>query len=582
MLGGSKVRSFVVVVIALVVFPSFVSGAGVDEILKSGDLAKSYNPVLLDYLLNEGQQALPDDKRKQAIDQLVTALKSDIEITPEEQKAAALAAAAAGVAQLFGGRDVNDLGNVAQDATWQIWNGWIDSAMTLQRAGYRDEAIAFYEKCIQIYPYSDLKGRCAIALAKTNPDEAVEKLMALTDQPDSEVVKPVLRLLGQLAGSDGFPADKRKDIIARITEFGSGMKKATYGVAVCQGLVATGDPAVVPTLQGFSKGMMNTNFFACSRRGLLMKFDDRSVIPLLEKDLKGGMLSTATPADKLYSVRLLVEAGVDSGYQWAADQLTAKKASAMKRFMKTSSDDFDYKPGLVAILVSGQKGKSIPVLEQAFASAEAGSWLRTWIAIGMLELGDTTHVDLVKSSMSVPEWDFTAVRAATALAKNDDYAGVAALDAVYDRAVAGEEASPGLELIAYLAGEGASWEANEDARRRRSISLRRQIASALGAMDRDDCVPLLEKMLSDDEESVRVGAAYALTLMACKSAAPAHASAIAVDYGSIGERPRNPVVHARITRHAGAAFPDESHGVISVAEGSPYASVRFLAAALKK
>jgi HEAT repeat protein len=559
-------------------------GAGVDEILKSGELAKSYNPVLLDYLLNEGQASLPDAKRKQAIDQLVSALKTDIEITPEEQKAASLAVAAAGVAQLFGGRDVNELGNVAQDATWQIWNGWIDSAMTLEKAGYRDDAVAFYEKCIRIYPYSDLKGRCAIALAKTNPDEAVARLMEITNEPDSEVVKPALRLLGELAGSEGFPEAKRKEIIARITEFGSGMKKATYGEAVCRGLVATRDPSVVPTLQGLSKGMMNTAFFACSRRGLLMEFGDRSVIPLLEKDLAGGMLSTAKPSDKLFSVRLLVEAGEDSGYKWAADQLTAKEAGGMKKFLKTSSDDFDYKPALVPILASGQKEKSIPVLQKGFDAARGGSWLRTWIAIGMLEMGDTTHVDLVKKSMTVPEWDFTAVRAATALAKNGDFSGISALDPVYARAAAGEEPNPAAEFLSYLSGQGASWEANEEAKRRRSINLRRQIASALGSMNRDDCVPLLEKILSDDEPYVRVGAAYAVTRMTSPAAAGAHAAAVGIDYGSVGEKSRNPLMHARIVRHAGAAFPDDAatKDVVKAASGSPYASVRFLAASLSK
>jgi hypothetical protein len=398
------------------------------------------------------------------------------------------------------------------------------------------------------------------------------------------VVKPVLRLLGTLAGSEGFSAEKRKEIIAKITGFGTGMKKATYGVAVCQGLVATGDESVVPTLQGFSKGTMNVSFFACARRGLLMDFGDRSVIPLLEKDLEGGMFSTAKPSDKLFSVRLLVEAGENAGYKWAEGQLTAKKENAMKKFMKSSSDDFDFKPALVPVLVSGQKAKALPVLEKAFASSEGGSWLRTWIAIGMLELGDTSHVDLVKQSLTVPEWDFTAVRAATALAKNGDFSGVAAMDSVYERAVALKESSPGAGLIAYLAGEGASWEANEDARLRRSISIRRQIASAFATMNRDDCVPLITKMLGDEEESVRVNAAYALMRMSCKAAAAANAAAIGVDFGNIGRRSRNPIVHAGIVRHAGAAFAADAStaSVIKSAAGSPYASVRFLGASLKK
>lgn len=556
----------------------------VDAMLKSGELKAAYNPVLLDYLLNEGSKSLPDAARKLAIDQLVTALQADIEITPEEQRAASLAAAGAGLAQLFGGSTSREIGDVAQDATHQIWSGWIDSAITLDKAGYHDQAVTFFETCIGIYPYSDLKGRCAIALAKRDPATAVERLMALTRQPDAEVVKPVLRLLGELAGSEGFPAETRKEIIARIESFGSGMKKATYGLDVCEGLVRTGDPAVVPTLHGLSKGLMNASFYPCSRRGLLLTFRDRSVVPLLEKDLKGGMLSTAKPHDKLFSVRLLVLAGEDSGYAWAREKLVAPKAGSMNRLMKTSSDDFDYKPSLVSLLAEGTKEKSLPVLTSALEAAEAGSWLQTWIAIAMLELGDSAQIDRVRRALSIPEWDFTAVRAAEALAGTGDFSGIVALGVVYDRALAGKEESPGREFLAYLAGEGAQWESSRDARERRAIRLRSQIAAALASLDRPESVPLLEKMLADPDASVRVAAAYGLMRMRAKGTAAALAKAIQADYGTAGKASRNPVLQARITRYARATFAGEkpTASVIESASKSPYVSVRFMAATMKK
>jgi tetratricopeptide (TPR) repeat protein len=181
--------------IALVVLAGPTYSETVENILDAGGLKVAYNPVLLDYLLEEGADDLPDDQRKQAIDQLVTALKADIEITPAEQKAAAMAAAAAGLAQLFGGRDAGDLGAAAGDATYDVWRGWVESAITLQRAGYADEANAFFEKCIEIYPYGDLKGRCAIGLAVGKPDEAVSRLMALTDGSDPEMLIASFRVI---------------------------------------------------------------------------------------------------------------------------------------------------------------------------------------------------------------------------------------------------------------------------------------------------------------------------------------------------------------------------------------------------
>ncbi len=124
----------------------------------------------------------------------------------------------------------------------------------------------------------------------------------------------MLLILGQLAGSKGFPAEPRREVVAKITSFTSGLKKATYGRWACRGLVATEDPAVVPTLQSLSKGMMNSDFYDCSRRGLLLTFDDRSVVPLLAKSLQGGMMSTAKPSDKLSAAGLLMEAGDDAGF----------------------------------------------------------------------------------------------------------------------------------------------------------------------------------------------------------------------------------------------------------------------------
>jgi hypothetical protein len=195
--------------LALALLPAALAAQTIDGILESGALKTAYNPVLLDYLLEEGADDLPEAKRKQALDQLVTALKQDVEITPEEQKTAAMLAAGAALAELFGGDDTSDVGSAAGDATYDVWRGWVESAMTLQRAGYTAAAEAFFEKCIEIYPYSDLRGRCAIGLAAGKPDEAVSRLMALTESSDSSTINAALRLLGKLAGSEGFPAENR-------------------------------------------------------------------------------------------------------------------------------------------------------------------------------------------------------------------------------------------------------------------------------------------------------------------------------------------------------------------------------------
>ncbi len=582
----SGIRSLAAITVLLVLsILSLPAHAGsTSEMLEKKALVNAYNPELLDFLLQEGKDSLPADQRKVALDQLVSGLKQDIEITPEEQKAAALAAAAAGMAQLFGGSDVNDLGNVAQDATYQIWRGWVDSAFTLQRAGYAEESNAFFEKCIEIFPYSDLRGRCAIGLAAGHPNEAYERLMALTEANDTGTINAALRQVGVLAGSDGFPADLRSAAIQRLIEFTGGIKKASYGEAACYGMVATGDPQVVPTLEKLSKGMMNTAFFPCSRRGLLMTFNDRSVVPALEKQLKGGSFSTTKPHEKLFAASLLMDAGEASGFAFVNAELTKKKKKGFGKFMDTSSDDVDLRPSLVraAVRVGGEDAKR--VLKNGLAAAKKGSWLETWIAVGLLELGDTSQIPLAKSALGNPEWAFTTVRIATALAKLGDYSGIPALEKLYADAAKGIAPETGKAVLAFLAGEGTQYGNDRESRERRLIHLRQQAARALADIDQPQCVPLLITILGDEEASVRIAAAYALARMQTTEAAQGLAVAMKTDFGALNNRSRSPVVQAHVARAAAARFANvkATEEVLAVGRESSFPSVAFLSLCAKK
>ena len=46
--------------------------------LEAKSLASAYNPELLDYLLEEGRDVLPPDQRQTALDQLVSALDTEL------------------------------------------------------------------------------------------------------------------------------------------------------------------------------------------------------------------------------------------------------------------------------------------------------------------------------------------------------------------------------------------------------------------------------------------------------------------------------------------------------------------------
>jgi len=547
--------------------------ASIDELLGSGRLEGEFNAVVLDYLLDEGRDNLTAEQHRQAVDQLVAALKQDLDITPAEQRAAASAVAASSLAQLFGGETGAELGDAAGDATYLMWKGWVDSAFTLERAGYEEDARRFFDRCLEVYPYNDLRGRCAVGLATADPEQAVQRLMALTEGNDPGAINAALRILGELAAAEGMSAEHRKAIVDRLESFTGGMKKASYGLDACRGLVASRDPAALPTLQALSKGMMNKDFYTCARRGLLLTFDDGSVVPLLEKQLKGGTFSAVEPWERLAAAGVLMEAGVESGYVWAEEQFGKKSGGKGMKLLKGGGDDYDYQSPLVGMLVRIGGDRSRKALARAITQVEPGSWTETWIAIGLLELDDTTHLDLARQALAHEEWEFTSVRIATALARHGDESGIPALAKLYAKAVRGE--SPGkVKGLAKLFDDG------DDSSR--LLNLRHQIADALGRIDRPSAVDLLVSILDDPEPAVRASAAYALARMTVPAADDGLGKAIAVDYGAEKERSRNPTVHAHVARWAARSFPDEDATpiLLGTAAKDPSPAVQLLALSL--
>ena len=542
----------------------------VSQILKNGKLRTAYNPVLLDYLVEEGADDLPKKLHKQALDQLVTALKAETTITDAEQRTAALATAAALLAEALGSGLTSELGQAAGDATHSIYAGWIDAADKLLKAGYTADAIQFYEHCMTFFPYADLQGRCALGLARSKPDEAIDLLIKASEASSKGAVNAALWSLGGLAASDALGDAHKTRIIEHIRSFTTGLKKASYGRAACRAMVRTGNEKVIPRLKELKGGMMNTDISPCALRGLLLTFDDRSVVPDLAKKLKGGMFDTTKPAEKLSAARTLMTAGEDAGFEWAARYLTGKKKpkdrqkeidKALKKGKHAKwkkPDEGDMRSRVVTALVETGGERAAEVLAMGFHFTKQGHWIETWIALGMYKLGDDSQVELLKGALSSREWDFTTLRIAEAFAAEGDTSGVPAIGALYDEAV------------------GRAKKARKDSERADLRRLRSGIANAAAVIDRDDCVPILTRILTDTDASVRTSAAYALARMRKAKVNTALEQALGVDYGKTKSGPRTPIVHAHLTRSAAAREPRVAR-VLAKATASPLTSVKFLA-----
>ncbi len=552
----------------------------VDAMLAARELVGHYNPVLLDYLVTEDGNQLGTARTAQALDQLVEALRGDLRIDAAEQRTAALMTAGAALASALGGT-TGQLGRAAHGATFDLLSSWIDSALIMRRAGFEVDADRFFERCLTSYPIVELRGRCAVALAASRPSEAVDLLMALVDSPDRDTPQIALRLLGSLSSELTDDAPQRQRILDVHVAHTRGLKKATYGAAAIDGLVASRHPAAADVLRPLAEGMMNQDFHAAARRGLLLVFDDRSVVPLLERTAGGKRgLVEVEPYDRLVAGRTLVEAGEGSGYTWARGLLAArqkKKGSKFaKRLLSTNKSAVDLRPDVVTMLARHGDTRAIEVLRSA--GSEPGTWLETWIALALLRHGDDSRIALVRGALERTDWPSTTIDAAALLAQRGDFTGLGALNRLYDDSLQPDPPRRGRAALALLAGHGGRDAADRRSDEVRRVQRRYRIADVLAAADDPNAVSTLRRMLGDPKPGVRAAAAYALARQPRPEALDGLLEVLQTSFDD-ADLERDPQVKATALRRAAGHFGDDPRlaELLRVGSQSEEPSVRFLA-----
>ncbi|MEW6366356.1 MAG: HEAT repeat domain-containing protein [Acidobacteriota bacterium] len=552
-------------------FAAAVSGtpaaSPIQKYLDSRVLDGTYNGVVVDYLLEEGKGTLTEAQRKQALDQLLAAMKAKARVTQGEQLTAALGNLVGVLMGAAGGDVAGEAGGEVQVSYANEWASWVDAAEKLLDAGYKEDAVSFFEFGMVNIPYDSLRGRCVMGLARAKPDEAYAILMNALKKPDIDLQNDVLRLLGHMAATDGLAKEQKDKIVETLIEYSKGITHSlNYGAAI-YGLDVAGDPRAIPALSRFRKGFSVDELDRrAALRSLLLTYKEVSVVEDLTKKLKTGFTSTNKPADRFFSGVLLMEGGRKEGFDWALNELTPKK----KGFFSSKEDDVDLRPSLVKALVRVGGEQARGVLAASVGLYKDDEWIKTWIAVGMLELGDTSGISLVKAALGKPDWDFTAVRISTALAKHGDFSGVEALKTLSVKKV---DTSAPTQIINILGGKDTRPE------KARLAELRRQIATALGQINQPSCVPVLIQLLGDEDVFVRSSAAFALTDMTVPAALDGLRAAIKVDYGVYNQNPRSPEIHAYVLRIGLRRFPREAgtKELLKLADASADPALRFMA-----
>ncbi|MDD2238199.1 MAG: hypothetical protein PHG65_13420, partial [Kiritimatiellae bacterium] len=386
------------------------------EIIRTGEMKTRYNPIVVDYLVNEGKNRLTPELKKAALDQLVSALLAKTQISKEEQLEMSLGVLT-GIAMGAAGNDViSDAGGDVESSYASDWSDWIDSAFNLIHAGYGDDAARFFEFGMVHIPYPELRARCVKGLALARPEQAYDFLMnKLTTDNDPNVKANALPLLGLLASDKNCTPERKEAILQMLTE-NTGMMAGPEGqLGAMLGLENMNDPRAADVMRKFTTGLTtDKNVKRAAIRGLLFTYGDKEMIPLLEKTANAGSFSMTDDYDKVWAGLLLIQAQTPEGYAWAEEKLPPPKRS----FFAPKESGPDPRADIVHYLVKygGDKGRQI--LADSIGKYKDDDWMKTWIATGLLEFRDTSHIALVKASLSNPDWDFTAIRMVEALAKN--------------------------------------------------------------------------------------------------------------------------------------------------------------------
>jgi HEAT repeat protein len=521
----------------------------VDAFLKTRALEQSYNAVLLRYLLEEGRPKLTPVQHKLALDQIVARFKTEIDIKPSTKAAASLAA-------LAGLLTPGVVGEGISAGAGSVWQSWVDAANLLVKAGYAAEASPFLENCLRTNPYPELRSRCTVGFAAANPGQALTILTALLDKKNPEdVINTSLRLLGDLAGAEGCPPEQHDAAVKEMIARTQGMMNNIFYEAAIDGLERSKDPRGVEPIRKLTGGMNAPEVKRAAKRALLLTFKDPAIVEVLRKDAKGGMMKTED--DKFFAATLLIRVGDEAGFAYAKDQLTKKKGGFF-----SSNKETDYRPAIVQVLADFGGPPAIPVLQAGLALQKPDEWLRAYMAIALLELGDKTGIDDARRALGVSNWTHTRLRAAEGLAKHGDASGIPVLKAMAQ--------DPGFlkKAVDVIGGKEIDYDA-----------MRAAIARSLGRMNLPDGVAVLATLVADKSEEVRLAAAYALAGMKDASALDAYGAAMAQDYGREGDRVRTPEVVAHLVRMATLQFGQDprTKPLLDQAGKSEMATVRFLA-----
>ncbi len=339
--GGARVHSWIAALLALVTiaWPAAAEEARLRQMVDAGVLAEHPNSILLDYLLNDGKDALPPDLRQQAVEQIVEALRSQTLVDPLAGMDQMMAAT--NPMKMLGGKkgmmkqmgmgilgsstggggmpsgmnnQMQQMQKTMDSAMIDPWVRGLGAAATLTTAGYTEDASRFYRGCLtsmgSAIPSGQkndwLQDQCIDGALLMGPNDAGVLFAELWEEPYMNFafdlaaygaqMDPVPEIqavaahgLGKLVGSGQLTSQQRSAVMQTLIDMVQ-MKKPdltalTGGV---QGLSFAADNQAIQPLQSMWKKGKPKEIRPIALGGLVAAYRDPDAIEAMRKDLKTG------------------------------------------------------------------------------------------------------------------------------------------------------------------------------------------------------------------------------------------------------------------------------------------------------
>lgn len=589
------------------------------RILSQGSLKDQPNPVVLELLLADGIHHLSADQQAKAKQQVIDGLRDRALVTTSDSMNAMMGSMKEVVKAQFkpknilkstfglgGGKD-SEANQIMGEAIVGPWVRGLAAAGTLADAGYIKDAAGFYQRCLAeplLAPAGSsessgggfgewVQARCERELVGRGAAVAGPIFSQLTQgnsgssAPQSEASVPVARA----AGLSGFNAlleagmldvEQTKAVAdAALAVLKEPKKELDNALASAAANVLgnTGLPEARNALLNLADQAKSGRFSLggksdlegaarSAQLALARGFDHRPSIDLLTNELLGG--KGGKGGNPFEAFEALLDAGQPAAMGWAKDQFELLKTQDPKTWAEPLIERLGMEGGPL----------SLETLHDAEpVTVEPDDYVQAKLAISLFENGERERLPVLAAAIERDSWNLggSALQQGSRLLK--PLAKVAA------RHVLGLPIPQGPSdrmLVDFAIGAAERYDRQQDAEATAVRKMRLRVATALSTWDDPRAVPLINRLLTVGDESVRIGAARALLGQTSPDVVPDLIAALDLEYGSDEDEPRAPEIQAALLLHAGRIFgaATEVQTTLGNFDQFEYDSVRFVAASM--